>query len=374
LLAERYRVGEPLGTGGMGTVYLAHDERLDRAVAIKVLRRDLADDPSFRRRFEREARSAARITHPHAVTVYDTGEDASHHLFIVMELLSGRTLADEMRGGPLAEARLLAVADHVLGALGAAHAQGVVHRDVKPSNILLADDGGVKIGDFGIATSLDPSETTTIVPLGTPAYTAPERLRGLPATERSDLYSFGVVLYEAATGARPYAGRGAEAVAEAVVAGEHEPLSARRPDLAPSFVAGVERALAIDPKDRFADADEMRAALRSRSAPPSASVRPTEPLTFGVRTAVLTAPKRPEGAVLQPTRGPRWRWAVALLAVVLLVIAVVMLAVRDDSPPTASPVSTTALSAEPPVVTVTSAPVPESLARAIDRLEEATQP
>jgi len=174
LLVERYRVGEPLGAGGMGTVFAGHDLRLDRAVAIKLLRPDLARDPSLRRRFEREARSAARVSHPNAVAVYDTGEDAAHDTFIVMELLSGRTLAHEMAEGAIDEARLRAVADAVLAALGAAHAEGIVHRDVKPGNILLADDGVVKVADFGIATSLDTGETTTAVPLGTPAYTAPE--------------------------------------------------------------------------------------------------------------------------------------------------------------------------------------------------------
>jgi serine/threonine protein kinase len=182
LLVERYRVGEPLGAGGMGTVFAGHDLRLDRAVAIKLLRPDVARDPGVRKRFEREARSAARVSHRNAVAVFDTGEDGSLHTFIVMELLSGRTLAHELSEGPLDESRLRAVADGVLAALGAAHAEGIVHRDVKPGNILLADDGTVKVGDFGIATSLDPGETTTAVPLGTPAYTAPERLRGLPAT------------------------------------------------------------------------------------------------------------------------------------------------------------------------------------------------
>ena len=148
------------------------------------------------------------MTHPHAVAVYDTGEDAECDIFIVMERLTGRTLAHELADGPLDEARLRQVADAVLGALGAAHAEGIVHRDVKPGNILLADDGTLKIGDFGIATFLDAGDTVTRVPLGTPAYTAPERLRGLGATARSDLYSLGVVLYEAAAGTRPFTGDG----------------------------------------------------------------------------------------------------------------------------------------------------------------------
>ena len=237
LIAGRYRVDQPLGAGGMGTVYAGHDLRLDRDVAVKVLRDDLTRDPSLRHRFEREARAAARVTHPHAVAVYDTGEDAECDIFIVMERLTGRTLAHELADGPLDEARLRQVADAVLGALGAAHAEGIVHRDVKPGNILLADDGTLKIGDFGIATFLDAGDTITRVPLGTPAYTAPERLRGLGATARSDLYSLGVVLYEAAAGTRPFTGDGPSAVAEAVVVGTHEPLGEQRPDL----VAGAGR-------------------------------------------------------------------------------------------------------------------------------------
>ncbi len=266
LIAGRYRIDQPLGAGGMGTVYAGHDLRLDRDVAVKVLRDDLTRDPSLRHRFEREARAAARVTHPHAVAVYDTGEDAECDVFIVMERLTGRTLGHEIADGRLDEARLRQVADAVLGALGAAHAEGIVHRDVKPGNILLADDGTLKVGDFGIATFLDAGDTTTRVPLGTPAYTAPERLRGLGATERSDLYSLGVVLYEAAAGVRPFTGDGATAVAEAAVVGTHVPLGERRPDLSPAFVATIERALATDPADRFADAEEMRAGARRAGA------------------------------------------------------------------------------------------------------------
>ena len=244
-----------------------------------------------------------RVLDPHAVAIFDTGEDDDRDIFIVMERLSGRTLGHELADGPLDEDRLRDVADAVLGALRAAHAQGLVHRDVKPGNILLTEDGTFKVCDFGIATSLDAGETTTRVPLGTPAYTAPERLRGLRATELSDLYSLGVVLYEAAAGARPFTGDGAVAVAEAVVVGNHTDLHEWRPDLSPAFVATVERALATDPADRFADAAEMRAAL---DRTPSATGTPA-PETLPLRppahdTAVLPVPRaghvldRPLGA------------------------------------------------------------------------------
>lgn len=376
LIAGRYRIGEPLGSGGMGTVYAGHDLRLDRDVAVKVLRDELARDPSFRRRFEREARSAARVSHPCAVAVFDSGEDDAHDTFIVMERMSGRTLVDELRGGLLDEPRLREVAAAVLAALAAAHAVGIVHRDVKPGNVLVGDAGTLKVGDFGIATSLDASDTTTGVPLGTPAYTAPERLRGLPATPRSDLYSVGVVLYEAATGVRPFTGDGALAVAEAVVAGSHRNLRERRPDLSPVFVAAVERALAPDPADRFADADEMRAALDA--APARVSAGATAPLRARAgETAVLSPPARATpGADAAPRRSTRPRLdrrnavtAGAAAVLVVLAIALGLLVTDNGDAHAPSPAPTTAAT---PAVTGPSTPTP--LARALDRLDQATKP
>ncbi len=372
LIAGRYRIDERLGSGGMGTVYAGYDQRLDRDVAVKVLRDDLTRDPSLRHRFEREARAAARVSDPHAVAIYDTGEDDDRDIFIVMERLSGRTLGHELADGPLDEDRLRDVAGAVLGALGAAHAHGLVHRDVKPGNILLTEDGTFKVCDFGIATSLDAGETTTRVPLGTPAYTAPERLRGLRATERSDLYSLGVVLYEAAAGARPFTGNGAVAVAEAVVAGNHTDLHERRPDLSPAFVAAVERALATDPADRFADADEMRAAL-DRS--PSATGTPAP------ETVPLRPPAR-DTAVLPVRRAPRptprrldLRRVIVVASVVLVLVVVIaiglLVSAGDDAPtpPTTAP-ATTPATAPAPVGTGLPAP----LAHALEQLEQATQP
>jgi serine/threonine-protein kinase len=381
LIAERYRNGEPLGRGGMGTVYAAHDLRLDRDGAVKVLRDDLTRDPSLRRRFEREARSAARVAHPNVVAVYDTGEDGVHDTYIVMERLTGRTLGHELADGPLAEPRLHEVAGAVLGALAAAHAQGVVHRDVKPGNILVADDGTLKVGDFGIATNVDAGDSTTRVPMGTPAYTAPERLRGLAATERSDLYSFGVVLYEAAAGARPFTGDGAVAVAEAVVGGDHRPLAERRPDLAPTFVAAVERALATDPADRFADAGEMLVALTAPPAPPTEPVGVTVPLRApATETAVMPPPARTAPRPATPSRTrrrigrARVLVAAAVVVVLLLVAAVALLLASGDdgaAPPAATAPATTAATVAPPVG---GPPLPAPIARALERLEELSQP
>ena len=382
LIAGRYRIGERLGSGGMGTVYAGHDLRLDRDVAVKVLRDDLTRDPSLRHRFEREARAAARVSDPHVVAIYDTGEDAGTNTgtteaFIVMERLSGRTLGHELADGPLDEDRLRDLADAVLGALGAAHAQGLVHRDVKPGNILLTDDGTFKVCDFGIATTLDAGDTTTRVPLGTPAYTAPERLRGFSATERSDLYALGVVLYEAAAGARPFTGDGAVAVAEAVVAGAHTDLHDRRPDLSPSFVAAVERALATDPSERFADADEMRAAFDATTSGTGVPAPETVPLRAPTReTAVLPVPTRAPSAPAQPSRSrPRRRdlrraLVAASVALVLVVaVAIGLIATAGDNGPSTPSVTTHATT---PTPVATDLPAP--LARALEQLERAARP
>jgi serine/threonine-protein kinase len=364
----------------MGTVYAGHDERLDRPVAIKVLRRDLADDPSLRRRFEREARSAARISHPCAVAVYDTGEDPTHDAFIVMDLLSGRTFADELADGPLDEARLRSVADDVLAALGAAHAEGIVHRDVKPGNILLADGGRVKVGDFGIATTLDASDTITNVPFGTPAYIAPERLRGLPATEQSDLYSLAVVLYEAASGVRPFSGRGAGAVAEAVVVGRHVPLSSREPQLSAPFVDAVERALANDPAERFLSADDMRVALTQLHEADVATVghpiTATVPIAGTSETAALPVPPRTGSGDAPRTGGRRgvvkWLAAAAAFVAAVTVVLVLVTGSGDHEPPMPSTTAPTVVTVAP-VKESTPSPLPAPMDRALERLEQATR-
>jgi serine/threonine protein kinase len=373
LIAGRYRIDEPLGAGGMGVVHAGHDLRLDRPVAVKLLHHDLTRDPSLQRRFEREARAAACVTHPNAVAIYDTGDDDAGGTFIVMERLTGQTLRQQLDDGPLDEARLREVGIAVLGALRAAHQEGLVHRDVKPGNILVAADGTLKVGDFGIATSLEPGDSTTRVPLGTPAYTAPERLHGFAATERSDLFSLGVVLYEAAAGVRPFGGDGVLAVAESVVAGSHPSLAEHRPDLSPELVAVVERALATDPADRYASADEMLAALVSPPAVAETATLPSSPSA----TATLAPPVRnaapPPSVAVRRSHVTRRAIAAIVVVLVLVVIgAVALLGARgDDGRPPASTVPVTAASTVP---TAIGSPVPESLARALDRLEEVTQP
>ena len=204
ILAGRYELGPVLGRGGMATVRDATDRRLGRRVAVKILRGDLAEQPRARERFETEAHAAARLAHPNVVMVFDSGEDDGSP-FLVMERLSGRTFADELAEGPVAVGRVCDIAGEILAALTAAHAAGIIHRDIKPANVLLTEDGHAKVSDFGIAKTLDDGDQTqTAEVLATPGYLAPERLAGQPASARSDLYSVGVLLYEALGRRRPF--------------------------------------------------------------------------------------------------------------------------------------------------------------------------
>lgn len=271
---DRYELGERLGQGGMADVWAARDLRLRRDVAVKFLTPDVATRPDLKTRFEAEARSAASLNHPNIVTVYDSGEhDGSPYL--VMERLPGRTLAEEIAEGRLDPDRALSVAGDVLAALEAAHSAGIVHRDVKPANVLLCPDGTAKVADFGIAKAASEVDVTTgRLILGTPGYLPPERLAGQPATPASDLYSVGVLLYEALGGRPPFEGPTPVAVAKAIQSEEPPALSELRPGLPGHLVAAVERAMEKDPGRRFGSAAEMAQAL---SGP---SPTETQPLTL----------------------------------------------------------------------------------------------
>ncbi len=265
LLADRYVVQQLIGLGGMAEVYRARDERLARPVALKVLRSRYSHDPVVRARFEEEARAAAHVSHPHVVAVYDAGEDDSK-AFIVMELVEGETLHRLISRGRVEPGHARSIGLEVLDALRAAHESGVLHRDIKPANVLLTREHGVKVADFGIAKAVHPSpgaenHTTTDVVLGTPSYLAPERAQGEPATVRSDLWSVGVLLYEAVAGQRPFQGENPVAITLAAEQHRFAPLLERVPDLDPAFAAAIERALEPDPALRFASAGEMAAAL-----------------------------------------------------------------------------------------------------------------
>ena len=208
VLDGRYEIVERIAQGGMATVYVGLDRRLERQVAVKVMHAHLAEDPGFVARFHREARAAARITHPNVVAVYDQGQDAGH-VFLVMELVAGRTLRALLREhGSLPSDRALALLEPIAAALSAAHAQGIVHRDVKPENVLLGDDGRVLVADFGLARAIETSALTqtTGLLLGTVAYLSPEQVRSGNADARSDVYAAGVTLFEMVTGSAPFTG------------------------------------------------------------------------------------------------------------------------------------------------------------------------
>jgi eukaryotic-like serine/threonine-protein kinase len=263
VLEGRYRILERLARGGMSTVYSAMDERLERPVAVKVMSSALSNDPAFADRFAREARVAARLAHLNAVSVYDQGVDGEH-VFLVMELVRGRTLRDLLRErGPLSPAQAVSVMEPVLAALAAAHRAGLVHRDVKPENILLSDDGVVKVADFGLARAVeaDASSTRTGLMMGTVAYCPPEQISRGAADARSDVYSAGVVFFELLTGTAPYVGDSAMAVAYQHVNSEVPAPSSRLAGIPRQLDELVQRATSREPSGRPLDAGAMLAEL-----------------------------------------------------------------------------------------------------------------
>lgn len=265
VIGGRYRLGPVLGRGGMAEVRDAWDQRLGRPVAVKLLYPSVSTQPDTRRRFATEARAAAALNHPHVVAVHDTGVHEGRH-YIVLERLPGQNLADLLaRHGPLPVEQVRAILRDVLSALSAAHLSGVLHRDIKPANILFTEFGGVKIADFGVAKSPDTPQTLTNRVFGTMAYLPSDRIAGRPATPSDDLYALGVVAYEALTGRRAYPQDNLSALADAIAAGQLAPLTSVRPDVDPALAATIERAIARDPRWRFATAEQMR---RSLDPPP----------------------------------------------------------------------------------------------------------
>jgi serine/threonine protein kinase len=249
----------------MAEVFVGHDGRLQREVAIKVLRPDKAADPGLRRRLAMEGRAVARLSHPNVVGVYDVGEDGGN-LYLIMELVRGSTLAEQLEAGPLAEHVVRRVGRDILAGLGAAHVAGIVHRDVKPANVLMDGRGTARLADFGIAKSGQPSDgsdaTATAMVIGTPGYLAPERAAGGPASTVSDLWAVGVVLYEALTAAMPFEGPTPLAAALAAASGDFVPLQVRRPDIDPTLAAAVHRALNPEPASRYPSAAAMADSLQ----------------------------------------------------------------------------------------------------------------
>ncbi|MCQ9134630.1 Stk1 family PASTA domain-containing Ser/Thr kinase [Streptomyces hilarionis] len=264
-LGGRYELGHVLGRGGMAEVYLAHDTRLGRTVAVKTLRADLARDPSFQARFRREAQSAASLNHPAIVAVYDTGEDYIDGVsipYIVMEYVDGSTLRELLHSGrKLLPERTLEMTIGILQALEYSHRAGIVHRDIKPANVMLTRNGQVKVMDFGIARAMGDSGMTmtqTSAVIGTAQYLSPEQAKGEQVDARSDLYSTGCLLYELLTVRPPFVGDSPVAVAYQHVREEPQPPSVFDPEITPEMDAIVLKALVKDPNYRYQSADEMR--------------------------------------------------------------------------------------------------------------------
>src|SRR6266498_3022424 len=272
ILAGRYEVGRLLGAGGMAEVYEGHDRLLARRMAIKILLSQYAHDPAFLERFRREAQSAASLSHPNIVSVFDTGSDGDTW-FIVMELVAGNTLRDLIHlHGPVHPARAAEICSEVAGALAVAHARGIVHRDVKPGNVMLTTEGKVKVMDFGIARATAvPSITQTSAVVGTAQYIAPEQAQGLEVDGRTDVYALGCCLYEMVTGQVPFSGPTPVAIAYRHVREEPTPPRALNPDVPPPLERVCLKAMAKRPEDRYQTAAEMQRDLER--------VRVGEPVT-----------------------------------------------------------------------------------------------
>jgi pimeloyl-ACP methyl ester carboxylesterase len=269
---RHYRILERVGEGGMGVVYRARDTRLERDVALKFLHVQRSEHSD---RLRREARALAALNHPNILTIHDMDE-ADGHPYLVLEWLGGGALSDQRSRTRLPEAAFLEIARPIAEALAAAHEHGIVHRDVKPANVLVTDDGRIKLADFGLAKlrELDADVTRTAGALGTVAYMSPEQASGEEIGPGSDIFSFGVLAYELLAGARPFTGPGPAAVIGAILSGRRVPLRELRSDLSDALVAIVERCLATDPSARFQNGRELTAALRDVGAGGTASVQP----------------------------------------------------------------------------------------------------
>ena len=360
VLSGRYRVDELIGRGGMATVYRGYDMTLGRQVAIKLLNRDLANDNAFRTRFRLEAQAASRMAHPTIVRVYDAGEDSATSPdgsvrpmpYIVMELVHGALLKDVIAAGPVPVGDAVRYVDGILEALEYSHRAGVVHRDIKPGNVMVTDAGQVKVMDFGIARAVSDSSSTvaeTTQILGTAAYFSPEQAKGEPVDARADVYSSGVVLYELLAGRPPFRGESPVAVAYQHVSEAPVAPSEINESIPRSLDTVVLRALAKDPFQRYQDAGAFREALDATVGGKVPSKR-----AVGALTSELYGPNPKQAAdtarslrqlstdttMKRTQAGPpvAWIWAgVAILAVLLISVLFWVLSIRPggDVPTTA---------------------------------------
>ena len=308
----RYRIVEQIGEGGMGVVYRAHDERLERDVAIKVLPEGVASDTDRLARFEREAKAIAALDHPNILAIHDFGSEDGV-AYAVMELLEGESLRDVIKGGGLTPSKAVGYARAIADGLAAAHEKDVVHRDLKPENVFLTRDGRIKILDFGLAklqlpeqdlATETPTATLETKPgqlLGTVAYMAPEQVQGQPADHRSDIFALGVVLYEMLTGRRPFGGSTTFETAAAILKEDPEPISAVSPSISPALAKVVGKCLEKRPEDRFNSAHDLS-------------------LTLGALDSAVSAPPVEGQSII----GKRWPHILAVVIAAVIALLVIL--------------------------------------------------
>jgi serine/threonine-protein kinase len=342
-ISERYHLESKLGSGGMGTVWKAHDALLDRTVAVKILHEGLAEDANFAERFRREARNAASLGHPNVVTVYDTGEDGVP--YIVMEYVDGESLHRLLsRQGPLPVEDTARIARSILAALDHAHGRALVHRDMKPANVLFdSSTGEAKVVDFGIAKGLEDTGglTRTSGLIGTAAYLSPEQVSGHDATPASDLYAVGCLLFCCLTGEPPFSGPTPVAIAMRHLNDPVPHLRGRRPDVPADFEAVIMRALEKDPARRFSSAAEMDAAVANTGLAGRAASKPTV-VAVPPGAATVAMRQHPVGGpvgteVLQrgsagPPGGRGWLVALTAFLVASAIAVVVVLVLQNRDP------------------------------------------
>ncbi len=370
-LADRYELRDRMGSGGMGTVWRAHDHMLGRDVAVKLLHDGLAADATLAARFRGEALSAAKLTHPNVVAVFDTGEQDGVP-YIVMELVGGPSLHTVLTDhGPLPVDEVARIGRAVCAALAHAHDRGLIHRDMKPANVILDESSREpKVADFGIAKGLEDSGglTRTGGLIGTAAYLSPEQVSGRPATPSSDLYAVGCLLFACLTGEPPYGGTTPVAIAMRHLNDPVPPVRDRRPDVPQAFADVVERALAKEPSRRLGSAEEMRAAIERTglgsgpatdlTAAPTVQVMGTAPMPPRTQTETIRRPKPP------PSRAGQ---ILALVSAVLIVAAIVWLTAmyfQGRTPQVQAPLPTVAPTLAPstPEPTPTPSPTPTEVA------------